>query len=65
MSTFSKLVGLYWYCNNHHTGQWSWQYKFLSESSYKPGRMTSNIEDEDDYEAQLYYDKLVAKFEQQ
>ena len=64
MDSFSKQVGLYWYCNDYHKGQWSWQYRVLSQSKYQPGPMTCSIHDDGDFDAQEYYDKLVAKFEQ-
>ncbi len=63
MNSVSKLIGLYWYCNDYHNGMWSWQYSVLSNSKYKPSPLTSGIEGEDDYDAQEYYDKLVSKFE--
>jgi hypothetical protein len=63
MSTFSKLVGLYWYCYDYHNGMGSWQYRVLSTSKYRPSILTSNIEEESDEDAQDYYDKLVTKFE--
>jgi hypothetical protein len=65
MDSFSKIIGLYWYCNDYHNGMWSWQYRVLSNSNYKPGCMIPGIEDENDEDAQAYYDKLVEKFEKQ
>jgi hypothetical protein len=62
MTTYDKIVGLYWYCSDYHSGMRSWQYRVLSSSNYRPGILTSGIDDEGE-EAQEYYDKLVAKFE--
>lgn len=63
MDNFSKIVGLYWYCSDWHSGMSSWQYRVLSTSNYRPSALTSGVSDEQDEEAQEYYNKLVHKFE--
>jgi len=30
-------AGLYWYCADHHSGQWSLEYAILSSLPYRPG----------------------------
>lgn len=60
---FSKLAGLYWYCNEFYNGMGSWQYSVLSTSKYKPSRLARSVYEECDLEALDYYHKLIAKFE--
>lgn len=38
--------GLYWYCHNNHDGQWSAEYKILSQLDYKPGALEIGPPDE-------------------
>ena len=61
--TLDKLIGLYWYCSDYHSGMSSWEYRVLSNSRYKPAMSTSSIYDEDSYQALVYYEKLVKKFQ--
>lgn len=63
MKTMSKLIGLYWYCQDFDSGQWSWQYRVLSNSKYSPSSLASSIDEESDEDAIAYYDRLVENFE--
>jgi hypothetical protein len=33
---FDAAQGLYWYCSDYHSGQWSEEYSILSTLGYKP-----------------------------
>ena len=42
---FDLAEGLYWYCNDYHTGQWSDEYSVLSTLDYSPSPLADGVEE--------------------
>jgi len=53
---FDFAAGLYWFCHDHHSGQWSDEYAVLSGLGYRPGALETGPPDC----AVYVYDRLVA-----
>ena len=43
---FNLADGLYWYCSEWHSGQWSDEYSVLSTLNYSPSPLASGVEEE-------------------
>lgn len=52
---FEIEEALYWWCNDHHSGQWSEEYGLLSTSMFRPGRLANGPDDEI---AKMLYDAV-------
>jgi hypothetical protein len=50
---FEVEEALYWWCADHHSGQWSEEYSILSSSPFRPGPL-SNGPEPDSYAAMIY-----------
>lgn len=44
---FSREEALYWWCADHHEGQWSESYSVLSTSPFRPGPLSNGPESAD------------------
>ena len=42
---FNLAEGLYWYCHDYHTGQWSDEYSVLSTLDYSPSPLANGVEE--------------------
>ena len=42
---FDLAEGLYWYCSEYHTGQWSDEYSVLSTLDYSPSPLAHGVEE--------------------
>ncbi len=42
---FNLADGLYWYCSEYHTGQWSDEYSVLSTLDYPPSPLANGVEE--------------------
>jgi hypothetical protein len=51
-SRFTFASALYWYCADHHEGQWSRAYSVLCRIRYRPGRSESGPDE--GYASELY-----------
>jgi hypothetical protein len=54
---FDLADGLYWYCHDYHTGQWSDEYSVLSTLDYSPSPLARGVEEGST--AQEVYSQLV------
>jgi len=61
--SFDKLAGIYVYCMNYHTGQWSRLYRIMSRISgfYKLRLKDSIIHAIEDKECDPYNDYSIAR----
>jgi hypothetical protein len=57
---FDLAEGLYWYCNDYHTGQWSDEYSVLSALDYSPSPLADGVEEGS--AAHAVYMQLAANF---
>ena len=56
---FDLAAGLYWYCSDWHSGQWSDEYSIMSARlGYTPGRSESSAADAGE-DAQHVYDMIA------
>ena len=53
---FSVAQALYWYCAHYHGGQWSPEYRVLSQLQYKPGALERGIDKSDHVSKAIYRD---------
>jgi len=58
----SARAAIYWFAYNYHGGMSSNVYQSIPKTEYKPSRLMSNIEDEDDYLAKEMYTDLENNF---